>query len=42
LRVRKDIYDRLVRYKAQSAFPTLETGLESLLDHALKDVSLIE
>jgi len=38
MRVRKDIYDRLIVYKRQSAFPTLETALESLLDEALKDV----
>ena len=35
MRVRKDIYDRLVRYKAQSAFPTLENCLEFILDDAL-------
>jgi len=42
LRVRKDLYDRLVRYKSRSAFPTLEAGLESLLDQALNDVQLVE
>lgn len=35
MRVRKDIYDRLVRYKAQSAFPTLENCLEFILNDAL-------
>jgi Family of unknown function (DUF6084) len=38
LRVRKDIYDKLVRFKAQSAFPTLETALESLLENDLKEI----
>ncbi len=38
LRVRKDIYDKLVRFKAQSAFPTLETALESLLEDDLKEI----
>lgn len=42
MRVRKDIYDRLVKYKSQSSFPTLETCLDSLLDEALKDVQLSE
>jgi Family of unknown function (DUF6084) len=42
IRLRKDIYDRLVRHKSQSAFPTLETCLESILDEALKDIQLIE
>lgn len=42
MRVRKDIYDRLVRYKAQSAFATLENCLESLIDEALKDIQQIE
>jgi hypothetical protein len=37
LQVKKDIYDRLVVFKAQSSFPTLETVLEFLLDDALKD-----
>ena len=38
LQVKKDTYDRLVMFKAQSSFPTLETALEFLLDDALKDV----
>ncbi|MEP6513946.1 MAG: DUF6084 family protein, partial [Parafilimonas sp.] len=42
MRVRKDIYDRLIRYKMQTSFPTLETCLESILDEALKDIQLIE
>lgn len=42
MKIRKDIYDRLVKYKAHSTFPTLESCLESLLDEALKDVPLIE
>jgi hypothetical protein len=42
MRMRREIYDRLVRYKAQSAFPTLETCLESVLDEALKNIQLIE
>ena len=42
IRMRKDIYDRLVRYKSQSSFPTLETCLESILDEALKDIQQIK
>jgi hypothetical protein len=42
IKMHKDIYDRLVRYKALSAFPTLETCLESLLDEALKEIQLTE
>lgn len=42
MRVRKDIYDRLVKYKAQSTFPTLENCLEAILDEALKDIQLTE
>ena len=42
MRMRKDIYDRLVRYKSQSAFPTLEACLEAVLNEALKDIELME
>ena len=42
MRVRKDVYDRLVRYKSQSAFPTLENCLESILDEALKETGITE
>jgi hypothetical protein len=42
MRVRKDIYDRLVKYKAQHPFPTLENCLESILDEALNDIHPIE
>jgi hypothetical protein len=42
MRLRKDIYDRLITYKAQSASPTLESCLESILDDALKDIQLTE
>jgi len=42
MRVRKDLYDRLVIYKRQNAFPTLETALEYFLDDALKDVQHTE
>jgi len=42
LRVRKDIYDRLVRYKSHSAFATLENCLEAILDEALKDIRITE
>lgn len=42
MRMRKDIYDRLVRYKAHSKFATLENCLESILDEALKDIQLTE
>jgi Family of unknown function (DUF6084) len=37
MRVNKDVYDRLVAHKAQSAFPTLESCLDAVLDDALKD-----
>ncbi len=37
VKVPKDIYDRLVRHKAFTAFPTLEKCLESVLDKALKE-----
>lgn len=36
LRIQKDIYDRLVAYKATTSFATLENCLESVLDEALK------
>lgn len=42
LRVRKDIYDKLVRYKARSAFPTLEECLEAILEETWKDMELME
>ncbi len=42
MRVRKDIYDRLVKYKSQSSFPTLESCLDSVLDEALKEIQLTE
>lgn len=42
MRVRKDLYDRLVRYKAQSSFPTLEMCMEALLAEALKVASVTE
>ena len=42
LRVSKETYDKLVKYKAQSAYPTLETALESLLKDALKEISFKE
>lgn len=42
VRVRKSIYDRLIAYKRQSAFPTLEAALELLLDRALSEVQLLE
>lgn len=38
LRVDKTTYDKLVRYKAASAFPTLETCLASLLGRVLNDL----
>ncbi|MEO7294340.1 MAG: DUF6084 family protein [Ginsengibacter sp.] len=37
LQIRKDIYERLVRYKALNKFHTLEECLESILDEALKE-----
>ena len=42
MRVRKDIYDRLVKYKAQTPFATLDNCLESILDDALKEIHLPE
>lgn len=42
LRIRKNMYDKLVRYKAQSSFPTLENCLEFILDEALKEIQLTE
>jgi hypothetical protein len=42
LRIRKEIYDRLVKYKSQTAHPTMETCLEEILDTALKQKELIE
>ena len=42
LRVRKDVYDRLVKFKSQSASPTLENCLEQILDDALKNIHLHE
>ena len=42
LRVTKEIYDKLVRFKAQSAYPTLDSALESLLQDALKEISFKE
>jgi hypothetical protein len=42
MRVRKDIYERLVKYKSHTAFATLDNCLESILDEALKDVELTE
>ncbi len=42
LRIRKDLYDKLVVFKRQNTFPTLETAVEWLLDDALKDIQLTE
>ena len=42
IKLRRDIYDRLVKYKAQTTFPTLQACLESLVDQALKEVHLTE
>lgn len=42
LRIRKEIYDKLVIYKAATSHPTLENCLEALLEEALKDVSTTE
>ena len=38
LRVPKETYDKLVRFKAQSAYPTLEAALESILQDSLKEI----
>jgi hypothetical protein len=37
LSIRKDIYERLVEYKAKSLFPTLSGCLENILEAALRD-----
>ncbi len=42
LRVPKNIYDKLVVYKAGTSFATLENCLESLLDEALKETDVTE
>ncbi len=42
LQVRKDIYDRLVSYKLQSKFQTLENCIEYVLDKGLKEMNVIE
>ena len=42
LRITKETYDKLVKYKAQSAYPTLEAALESLLQDALKEIPFKE
>jgi hypothetical protein len=38
LRIRKHTYDKLVRFKARSSFPTLESCMEYILEKALKDI----
>ncbi len=42
LRVRKEIYDKLVMHKAATSHATLENCLEAVLEEALKDVNAIE
>jgi hypothetical protein len=42
VRIRKDIYDKLIKYKSQTTFATLENCLESVLEEALKDIQLNE
>lgn len=42
LRVQKDIYDKLVAYKANSSFATLENCLEAVLSEALKEKQIPE
>ncbi|MEO8568064.1 MAG: DUF6084 family protein [Ginsengibacter sp.] len=42
LRIRKEIYDKLVMYKAATSHPTLENCLEAVLEQALKDVGATE
>ncbi|MEP6616311.1 MAG: DUF6084 family protein [Ginsengibacter sp.] len=42
VRIRKDVYDRLVKYKSQSSFPTLDNCLESVLDRAFDEIRLQE
>jgi hypothetical protein len=37
VRLQKDIYEKLVQYKSQSKYPTLETCLETLLNEALNE-----
>ena len=42
LRIRKEIYDKLVMYKAATSHPTLENCLEAVLEDALKNVNVTE
>ena len=42
LRIRKEIYDKLVMYKAATSHPTLENCLETVLEDALKNVNVTE
>lgn len=37
LKVQKEVYDKLVQYKSQTAFATLQHCLESVLDEALNE-----
>lgn len=37
LKLQKDVYDKLVKYKSQSKFPTLQSCLEAVLDEALNE-----
>ncbi len=42
LQVRKDIYERLVKYKALNKFPSLENCVERLLEQALNESNITE
>ena len=42
LHIRKDLYDKLVRYKSQNNFQTLENCLEDILEEALSEQNTIE
>ncbi len=42
LKVRKDIYDKLVQYKARHNFPSLENCLEHILEETLHEKNIIE
>ncbi|MEP7145562.1 MAG: DUF6084 family protein [bacterium] len=42
LRIRKDVYDRLIKYKARSTFLTLEDCVEAILDQTLKEINITE
>lgn len=42
LQIRKDIYDKLVKYKSQNNFQTLENCLEDILEETFTEKNIIE